>query len=146
MKLTEHFTLEEFQRSTTATKYGIDNTVPQEYYENVLALAKLLETIRKYWDAPIIVTSGYRCPKLNEKVKGAKNSSHLYASAADIQCKKKEDNIKLWQLIRSLIDRKIIEVHQLIWEKGTKKNPDWMHISIQVSERPFHKNQILYIY
>lgn len=44
-----------------------------------------LEILRKVLgDKPIVIRSGYRCPKHNEKVGGAPKSQHLYGKAADI--------------------------------------------------------------
>lgn len=47
-------------------------------------LAFNLDILRRAWNAPIRVNSGYRCEKHNEKVGGVKNSRHLLGLAADI--------------------------------------------------------------
>ncbi|MEG6616757.1 D-Ala-D-Ala carboxypeptidase family metallohydrolase [Peptococcaceae bacterium 1198_IL3148] len=48
-------------------------------------LITLLEQLRTRLGArPIMVTSGYRCPKHNRAVGGVKNSQHLRGNAADI--------------------------------------------------------------
>ncbi|MEM8540763.1 MAG: D-Ala-D-Ala carboxypeptidase family metallohydrolase, partial [Pseudomonadota bacterium] len=49
------------------------------------ALVRVLKTIEKRYGKPVIVTSGYRSPKRNASIRGAKNSLHIYCSAADIQ-------------------------------------------------------------
>ncbi len=47
-----------------------------------------LETLRFYLgNEPIIVTSGYRCPKHNKTVGGARYSQHMTGKAADIKIK-----------------------------------------------------------
>ena len=85
MRLTEHFSIEEFERSTTATKLGIDNRVPQELIPNIKNLCQqVLEPLRRHAGTPIPISSGYRCPRLNAAVGGAKRSYHLQARAADI--------------------------------------------------------------
>lgn len=38
-------------------------------------------------DDPITITSGYRCPKHNKEVGGAKHSQHMKGKAADIKVK-----------------------------------------------------------
>jgi len=43
-----------------------------------------LDGFREYYGRPVIVSSGYRCKKLNDKVGGVKNSAHLTGCAADI--------------------------------------------------------------
>jgi uncharacterized protein YcbK (DUF882 family) len=47
-------------------------------------LLRLLENIRAHFDAPITVTSSYRCKNHNQSVGGAATSQHLYGRAADI--------------------------------------------------------------
>lgn len=146
MKLTENFSLEEFERSDTATKYGICNKIPSDLMENVQELAKLLQVIRKYWGSPIKINSGFRSPELNKKVGGAKNSSHLYAAAADITATNKKDNAKLFNLIKTLMDRGIIEFRSLIWEKGDKNCPSWIHLDINCDQTSYRKNKIIFLY
>lgn len=78
MRLTPNFTLEEF-----ACKDG--TPVPDDLFENVKELALNLQVLRDYVGVPVLITgSGYRTEAHNKKVKGAKNSQHLYARAADI--------------------------------------------------------------
>ena len=79
-KLTENFSLEEFK-----CKDGSD--IPNEYLPNAIQLAKNLQVLRDFIKKPITINSGYRSPKYNasEKVKGAKNSQHLLAKAADLR-------------------------------------------------------------
>ena len=38
---------------------------------------------RAYFNKPIIITSGFRCPAHNNSVGGAPNSQHLYGRAVD---------------------------------------------------------------
>lgn len=49
------------------------------------ALVRVLKTIEKRYGKAVIVTSGYRSAKRNASIRGAKNSLHIYCSAADIQ-------------------------------------------------------------
>lgn len=49
------------------------------------ATLALLEEIRQYFDTPVIVTSGARCPQHNADVGGVPNSQHVLGRAADIQ-------------------------------------------------------------
>lgn len=149
IQITKNFKLSEFTKSDTATKKKIDNTPNADELNNITRLCKeVLQPIREAWGGSISVTSGFRSEKLNKAVGGAKNSSHLYGAAADIKAKDPKQNIDLWNMIRRMIDKGDIKVHQLIWEKGTKKNPQWLHISIWVDGTPrkYTENQILYIY
>lgn len=142
MKLTEHFSLEEMIQSSTATKLGIDNTPNKRIVSELTKLCKdVLEPIRQKYNKPIIVTSGYRCAELNKAVKGVKTSQHLLGQAADIKCTATTKAV-LFKLIKKMIENGEITVGQLIWEYGTKKEPNWIHISL-----PYSKvNQIIYLY
>lgn len=86
MKLTAHFQLEEFTRSATATKCGIDNTPNEEQIANLKALCEeVLEPLRQHIGKPVVISSGYRCPKLNAAVGGVSNSQHMKGEAADLR-------------------------------------------------------------
>ena len=91
----KYFTMDEFTRSETAKKYGIDNT-PSEYQKNnvITLVENLLDPLREAWglychknqlgSAAIRVSSGIRSEKLNEAVGGSKTSAHYHGFAADL--------------------------------------------------------------
>ena len=71
--------------SATAERLAIDNTPPRAAQRMLTILVEqLLDPIRRRYGAPIIVTSGYRCPALNTAVGGVANSHHIVGCAADI--------------------------------------------------------------
>lgn len=77
LQLSEHFTLREFERSATAEKYHINNTVPSQLIPVLQQLCQeVLEPLRNFVGQPIIISSGYRCDQLNVKVGGADASRH----------------------------------------------------------------------
>ena len=85
MNITQHFTLEEFQRSSVADAHGIDNTIPAQCIPALQQLCHtILEPLRAYANQPIIISSGYRSPTLNVKVGGVYASQHTLGEAADI--------------------------------------------------------------
>lgn len=86
MKLTEHFTLEEFTHSNIASRLRIDNRVPDELMANIQLTANKLELVRKVLGFPIMITSGYRCPLLNARVGGVSTSAHTKGLAVDFHC------------------------------------------------------------
>ncbi|SFU01434.1 D-Ala-D-Ala carboxypeptidase family metallohydrolase [Halomonas saccharevitans] len=47
----------------------------------------VLEDVREHFGAPVIVTSGCRCPAYNTRIGGAEHSQHILGRAADIQVK-----------------------------------------------------------
>ena len=50
-----------------------------------LALLPVLDDVREHFGAPVVVNSGKRCKKHNQKVGGAKNSVHMTGKAADVR-------------------------------------------------------------
>lgn len=49
------------------------------------ALVRKLRTIERHFGKRLVVTSGYRSPEHNRRVRGARNSLHMNCAAADIQ-------------------------------------------------------------
>lgn len=120
----KYFSMTELTRSATARRKGIDNTPSGEVRANLTALvANCLDPLREAWGQPIIVTSGYRCDKLNRAVGGARNSQHTKGQAADIRTV--EDTPEANRRLFDLILKMKLPFDQLIDEYGY----DWIHIS-----------------
>lgn len=129
----KYFTLEELCKSSTAKRLGLTN-YPQreEIFNNLRTLVdKVLDPAREMLGAPIIVSSGYRSPKVNKLVGGVSNSEHLTGGAADIYCKPQYMD-KLWNILKHL------EFNQLI----RYQNKHFYHVSYNPNGR--NKQQILY--
>lgn len=141
MKTPKYFTLEEMLKSDTAINKKIRNYPSWEVIQNLNTLCLMLDKIRERLGMPITVTSGYRSKELNTAVKASKTSQHMSGQAADCKCR---DNKKLFDTVKQMIEEGEITVGQLIWEYGTKKSPDWCHISIP-NPNSNTRNQILYI-
>jgi zinc D-Ala-D-Ala carboxypeptidase len=85
-KLSEHFSLAELTVSSTADRLGIPNTPTTEHLVNLKRLAAGLEEVRSILgDCAIVVTSGYRNPRINKAVGGVPNSAHALGHAADFR-------------------------------------------------------------
>ena len=141
--LSKNFTLEELIYSGTAKARGLSNIPGEREIENLSHLAvNILQKIRDKYGKPIKINSGYRSPKVNAAVGGAKTSQHLDGAAADIKSMD-GDNAKLFRLIQDMIKKGELTCGQLIWELGNKKQPKWIHISLPDTK---HKNQVLYLY
>ena len=141
MLLTKNFTLEELINSPTAKRLGINNTPNRQQQENLKKLCQIvLQPIRDKYGKSIVVSSGFRCKLLNQKVGGSVTSDHCYGNAADIRSvsDSKRDNKVLFDLIKSMILKGEIVVKQLINEFDY----DWIHVSFQ-DGRTTKKNQIL---
>lgn len=84
IQLSENFWLNEFTRSQTAVRHGIDMTPPPAVVDNLYFLCReILEPIRFSVGAPFVVTSGYRPPKLNKAINGSKTSGHRLGLCSD---------------------------------------------------------------
>jgi len=136
MKISQHLTLAELIRSESAKRLGISNMPIQEHLENLKGLAEnIFEPIRNHFGSPIYISSGYRSQKLNAAIGGSMNSQHSRGMAIDIDMDGTDiKNSAIFEYAKTL------PFDQLIWEFGTKDNPDWVHISYS----PLNRKQILY--
>lgn len=141
MKLSNNFKLNELIYSSTAEANGINNYPSNREKDNLIRLCvNVLQPIRHLWGKPIYINSGYRNPILNRLVGGSNTSAHMEGCAADITVGNKEDNKKLFELIKFLHQEGDIEFDQLISEKDCQ----WIHIGIKpINEKM--RNQILYL-
>lgn len=130
----KYFSFEEFERSSSAQRLNIDNSIPEDLKANVTALADaVLDPLREAWGKPITVNSGYRCAALNRAVCGSPSSQHVRGMAADITTGNRADNRRLFQLI---VDMKL-PYDQLINESGFS----WIHVSHRADGK--NRGQIL---
>ena len=121
-----YFSIGEFSQSATADRLAIDNTPPHAARTMLTILVEqLLDPIRRRYGAPIIITSGYRCPALNTAVGGALNSHHIVGCAADVTTGSIEQNKQLFALVIEMQTTHAIRFTQLIAEEGYR----WLHIS-----------------
>jgi len=126
-KLSANFSLAEFTRSDTAKRKGIDNNPTLEHCEAAMALAEnIFQPIREHFDVPIFVSSGYRSAALNKAIGGSQTSQHSKGEAIDIDMddRKGPENEDIFYYIKENLP-----FDQLIWEFGTDKRPDWVHVS-----------------
>lgn len=132
----KYFTINELTKSSTANRLHINNTPSQEVKDNLNKLIdNVLDPLRELYGKPIIVNSGYRCPKLNKAVGGARNSQHLIGQASDIRTvtNTKESNKQLFDIIRN----SKLPFDQLINEYDF----NWVHVSYG----PRNRRQVLTI-
>jgi putative chitinase len=83
MKLSAHFSLEEFTISSKALSMGVKNQPTPPHLENLKRLAARMEDVRALFNAPIEITSAYRNPQVNAAVGGVPTSAHALGHAAD---------------------------------------------------------------
>lgn len=133
----KYFTIQELTASATAKRKGIDNTPDAVATANLTALvANILDPLREAYGKPVVVTSGYRCQKLNRAVGGAARSQHCTGCAADIRTlsDRNWENRQLFDLIQKLK----LPFDQLIDEY----NYDWVHVSFRQGQ---NRREVLHI-
>lgn len=122
MNLTENFTLEEMIKNG----HGFENKPDDTQIKALKNLCeKVLQPLRDGLKMTIIVQSGFRCYALNKKVGGSATSQHMKGEAADINC---FDKATAFFYIAQNLD-----FDQLIWEKGTDIQPQWIHVSCKLT-------------
>jgi hypothetical protein len=97
----------------------------------------IFQPIRDHFKAPIHISSGYRSLALNKAIKGVTSSQHCSGEAMDIDMD--GTAITNAQIFNWIKDNLVFD--QLIWEFGTDKNPDWVHVSYESTGK--QRKQIL---
>lgn len=167
MNLTEHFTLEEFIKSDTAKRLGINNEPPMvqqgvlkhtcKYFFEPLRALLNIKYVGRIVNNKIIkkviinITSGYRCDKLNLKVGGKSNSRHCSGEAGDFEAvlifidntKLVLDYRTLFNDIRDFTSTGLISVDQCIQEKSG--DAKWVHCSYSIMGADKNRKQFFEI-
>ena len=130
--MTPHFSLEEFTQSDTASRLNIDNRLPDELRENALKTLQMMERIRFHIDAPITITSGYRCAALNKAIGSKPTSDHTLAFAVDFKAPRAGTPYEIAKDLAGVID--VLGIGQLILEFGT-----WVHVSLARPDKTINR-------
>lgn len=128
MQLSKHLALAEVTRSESAKRLGISNMPTEQHIKNFKLLAeKVFEPIREHFGKPILISSGYRSQALNAAIGGSLSSQHCQGEALDLDMDGTDiTNKQIFDYIKNNL-----EFDQLIWEFGSKDNPDWVHVSYE---------------
>lgn len=78
------FPRKELEHSETASAHGISNTCPESLLANLERISWLAHKAMLILDVPLQVTSGYRCPELNQAIGGSHTSVHTLGLAIDV--------------------------------------------------------------
>jgi hypothetical protein len=129
--LSPNFTYASMIRSNTADSLKISNVPDAAALKNLTDLCKnILEPIRKaVGNEPIVVSSGYRSPKVNVAVGGVTTSAHCYGLAADITCPRFGEPKALAIFIADFLKKNKIPFDQVIYEHVG--NSKWVHVGIR---------------
>jgi zinc D-Ala-D-Ala carboxypeptidase len=121
MNLSPNFHLSEFEASEIADRFGYDNRATPGVVKELTRLCGMMEAVRVALGAkPISINSGYRSPRLNSAVGGAKNSAHIEGRACDFICPQYGTPLEICQRLSS----SGIAFDKLIQEGR------WVHIQI----------------
>jgi hypothetical protein len=140
MQISKHLSLAEVSRSETAKRKGINNTPSGEHLANFKLLAEnIFEPIREHFGVPINISSGYRSKELNTAIGGSLTSQHCQGEAIDIDMDGSTNGVTNKMVFDYIKNN--LNFDQLIYEFGTDKNPDWVHVSYESSGK--QRKQIL---
>ena len=146
MKLSEHFSLEEMIK----TKTGMSNIPDDKAVTNLKNICQnWLEDLRYSYGAlygegketPIIITSGYRSPKVNEAAGGVATSNHLTGCAVDLRCAGVEQALRYMNILLDIADGTNRVFDELLLER--KGFVYWIHFAVRPKENRRKINFIL---
>ena len=110
----------------------ISNTPSAEVLKNLqYGVDMVLDPLRRIIQKPIIITSGYRCEKLNKAVGGVANSWHQQGNAADIHIKDEENAREIFEILKTLPS-----VDTILFEHSN--NSQWIHVQWNIAKTPRH--------
>ena len=79
--ISKHITYDEATVSSKAKELNISNTPNSKQLANMKLLAEnIFEKLRNHFNVPIYISSFFRSPKLNNKLKGSSTSQHCALS------------------------------------------------------------------
>ena len=138
MKIGKYLDLADLIHSDTADRMHIDQTPPNEVQDALTNVVKFVyDPICDHLGA-VHVNSGYRSNALNKAIGGATTSQHCKGEALDLSfngMKSVNTNSTIFHYILHNLD-----FDQLIWEFGTVKNPQWVHVSYSTK---FNRKEVL---
>jgi putative chitinase len=127
MQLSEHFKLSEFTKSETAIRKRIDNTPGPAHASNLKKVCeKILEPVRKHFNKPVRINSGYRGAALNAAVGGSSKSQHCNGEAVDFEIDGLPNpDLAKWVSENCEFDQIILE----FYDPKEGPNSGWVHAS-----------------
>ena len=133
--ISKHISWHEGTYSRTGERRDLDNTPNEGQLKCMKEVAEnLFEPLRKWVGGGIKINSFFRGEPVNTAIGGSTRSQHMKGQAIDIDDTfGHKTNAEMYHYIKDNLD-----FDQMIWEFGTDKNPNWLHIS-WVSHRPNRK-------
>ena len=133
--ISKHISWHEGTYSRTGERRDLDNTPNEDQLKCMKEVAEnLFEPLREWVGGGIKINSFFRGEPVNTAIGGSTRSQHMKGQAIDIDDTfGHKTNAEMYHYIKDNLD-----FDQMIWEFGTDKNPNWLHIS-WVSHRPNRK-------
>ena len=133
--ISKHISWHEGTYSRTGERKDLDNTPNEDQLKCMKEVAEnLFEPLREWVGGAIKINSFFRGEPVNTAIGGSTRSQHMKGQAIDIDDTfGHKTNAEMYHYIKDNLD-----FDQMIWEFGTDKNPNWLHIS-WVSHRPNRK-------
>ena len=126
--ISKYVSYNEVVHSNTAIIEGLANTPNDQQLERIKILCrKVFDPAREAMGHPIAVNSMYRSTALNKAIGGSKTSQHMANNGAAVDMDNRYGGFKLSELFHWIKDN--LQFDQLIWEFGTDKEPEWIHVS-----------------
>tara|TARA_R100000900_G_scaffold127094_1_gene101834 strand:- start:146 stop:622 length:477 start_codon:yes stop_codon:yes gene_type:complete len=126
-KLSNNFSLKEFEKSFVAKRKNIDNCVyERKVFKNLQGLCEnIVQPVRDYFKIPFSPNSGYRSLNLNRYIGSADTSQHVLGQAVDLEIAR-VDNEELFNFIKDELnfDQVILEYYD-----GVNSSSGWVHVS-----------------
>ena len=123
-----YFTVQELINSSKAKENNIDNTPSYTIKVHLNELIySLLNPIREMWGSPVLISSGYRCPKLNKLVNGSSTSAHMTGYAADLV----PANGKRAEFIKFVQD--LLRNNDIPFDQCINEYDRWCHVGLKNS-------------
>ena len=126
MQLSDHFTLSELTKSSTAERLGIANEPGSVEVEHLTMICdQILEPVRNHYGVPFVPNSGFRCLELNKAIGSSDKSQHVTGQAVDFEVPGIDNkDVALWVVDNCQFDQLILEFY-----KEGEPSSGWVHCS-----------------
>lgn len=126
-KISNNISYTEATKSRTAIKLGLINKPNLDQLDKMRTVAEeIFEPVREHFGVPIAVSSFFRSAAVNKAIGGSSTSQHCKGEAIDMDA-------DVYGMIRNRdifnYVKDNLQFDQLIWEFGTDREPDWVHVS-----------------
>jgi Peptidase M15 len=135
IKLSEHFSWEEVTFSSTASRLGINNSLPEQLIPAVQNTTRKLERVRALLNSSMHIDSWYRSLALNTALKSKSTSQHIKGEAVDFVSPEFGTPLDICKKI--LHYPELVVFDQLILEHT------WVHISFCADPATQPRKQVL---